>query len=96
MLKIIGLASRARKVTTGTDMTISSVRNSKIKLVFLATNASDNTKKHVSDKCKHYNVEVIEEFDSIELSQATGKRNIMVVGITDNGFSKLLLDQKRK
>lgn len=96
MINIIGLASRARKVTTGTDMTINSVRKGKIKLVFLATNASDNTKKLVSDKCKYYNVQVIEEFDSIELSKTTGKKNIMVVGITDNGFSKLLLDQKRK
>ena len=59
MINIIGLASRARKVTTGTDRLLI-VRKGKIKLVFLATNASDNTKKLVSDKCKYYNVQVIE------------------------------------
>lgn len=96
MTKIIGLANRANKITTGTEITISSVRKGKIKLVLLATNASNNTKKHVSDKCKHYNVEVIEEFTSQELSAAAGKNNIMVIGITDVGFSKLILDQKRK
>lgn len=96
MNKIIGLASRARKITTGTEITINSVRKGKIKLVLLANNASNNTKKHVSDKCSHYKVQVIEDFSSEELSQAAGKNNIMVVGITDSGFSKLILDQKRK
>ena len=96
MINNIGLATRARKVTTGTDNTIKSVRKGKVKLVLLATNASENTKKLVNDKCKHYKVEVLEVLDSIELSNAAGKNNIMVVGITDIGFSNLILNQKRK
>lgn len=84
---------RARKLVTGTDMTINEVRKSKVKLVLLAKDASDNTKKKVYDKCKFYDTKVLEIFTSEELSNPIGKKNIMVLGITDQGFSKNLLNQ---
>lgn len=87
---------RARQLTTGTAITIEAVRKGKAKLVFLATDASLNTKKLVNDKCFTYNVKVIEKMPSNELSLAIGKNNIKVIGVIDEGFSKLLLNQKRK
>lgn len=96
MNNLIGLATRARKTILGTDMTINGVRKQTVKLVILATDASDNTKKLVFDKCKTYHVEVVSQLPSAQLSQAVGKSNIMVVGIADEGFSKLILNQKRK
>lgn len=98
MLNTIGLANRARKVLIGTEMTVKTVQKGKgkVKLVLLAIDASDNTKKLVYDKCKHYGVTVLEQLPSSEISMTLGKNNIKVIGITDEGFSKLLLDQKRK
>ncbi|WP_162140122.1 L7Ae/L30e/S12e/Gadd45 family ribosomal protein [Haploplasma axanthum] len=96
MIKIIGLARRARKITSGTEITINGVRSGKVKLVILANDASLNTKKLVNDKCKTYGVTVVEEFSTIELSDAIGKENIKVIGIVDDGFSKSILNQKRK
>lgn len=96
MLNLIGLATRARKVTTGTNITIDGVRTNRVKLVFLANDASDNTKKLVNDKCKTYNVLVNEEYSSEELSNSVGKTNIMVVGVIDEGFSRSMLARKRK
>jgi len=87
---------RARKTTVGTDITIQGVRKKKVKLVILASDASANTKKLVHDKCSTYNVLVIENLPSNELSNALGKKNIKVVGIIDEGFSNLILNQKRK
>lgn len=97
MNKILGLAKRANKVVLGTEITINSVRRNKVKLVLLATDASENTKKLVYDKTNYYNVKVLEELSSLELSSSLGKKNnIMVVGITDHGFSNLLLNQKKE
>ncbi|MBN2300139.1 MAG: ribosomal L7Ae/L30e/S12e/Gadd45 family protein [Acholeplasmataceae bacterium] len=92
----LGLAFRARKITVGTDLSIQALRNGQLYLILLATDASDLTKKKVYDKSKTYQVEVIENLSSIELSQAIGKQDIKVIGITDRGFSQLLMNEKRK
>jgi ribosomal protein L7Ae-like RNA K-turn-binding protein len=96
MKNIIGLALRARKVSVGTDVTLTSLRNKKVLLIILATDASNTTKKKVYDKAKTYEVEVIEELTSFEISNALGKDDIKVIGITDRGFSQLLMDKRRK
>lgn len=95
MNKILGLANRARKLTVGTEFTIKGVRNGKVKLVILASDASSNTQKLVNDKCGTYKVEIVMG-NSFEMSNAIGKNNIMVIGIIDKGFSDLILNQKRK
>lgn len=92
----VGLAYRARKVTVGTDLTLTDLRKGKVFLVILAQDASDLTKKKVHDKGKFYHVEVIESLTSLEISQAIGKKDIKVIGITDRGFSQLLMNEKRK
>jgi len=96
MTNTIGLALRARKLTIGTDVTIMELRKGNVFLVFLASDASNGTKKKVTDKAKTYNTEVIMELDSGQISRALGKNDIKVIGITDKGFSQLLIDQKRK
>ncbi len=96
MINTIGLAYRARKVTVGTDITLTAMRNGKVVLLLLATDASHTTKKKVYDKCKTYQVEVLEELSSYDLSTGLGKEDIKVIGITDRGFSQLLMNQRRK
>jgi len=96
MNNTLGLAYRARKVVVGTDLTISSLRMGKLQLILLAADASHTTKKKVYDKAKFYQVEVIEELTSFDISMALGKDDIKVIGITDRGFSQLLMSQRRK
>lgn len=96
MIKILGLARRARKLITGTELTVKGVRTNRVKLVLLALDASDNTKKQIYDKCRTYNVDVIDIFSSDEISKSIGKKNIKVIGIIDEGFSKTLLNQAKE
>lgn len=96
MTKILGLARRARKIIIGTELTVKGIRSNRIKLVLLATDASSNTKKQIYDKSNTYKVEVIESLSSDELSLSIGKKNIKVLGIVDEGFSKLLLNQVKE
>ena len=96
MLNTIGLALRARKITIGTELTLDELRRSKVYLIFLANDASMGTQKKVLDKAKFYQCEVYLDFSSDEISHAIGKHDIKVIGITDRGFSQLLMSQRRK
>ena len=88
ILKLLGLATRAKKIVSGEDFCIEGIRKNEIKYLFLASNAGVNTTKRITDKAKYYNVTLDTSFTSEELSGAIGKNNRMVIGIKDSGFAK--------
>jgi len=94
MDRTLGLAYRAAKTIVGTEKTVLALRKSHVKLVILATDASDNTKKKIHDKAETYGTRVIEVISTERMSRAIGKRGIKVIGITDQGFSRLLMNHK--
>jgi ribosomal protein L7Ae-like RNA K-turn-binding protein len=95
-LQLLGLANRAGKVITGEDHIISHIRNNKVKLVIVASDASENTKKKYEDKCKYYQVSLVEYSTTVELSHAISKMNRVAVGVIDAGFTKGLLAKLTK
>lgn len=93
---LLGLAYRAHKVISGEEAVIQAIRQRTATVVLLASDASDRTKKTVQNKCKSFQVPVIEVTDRGRLGQAIGKQERVLVAVTDKGFgSKLinLLDQ---
>lgn len=96
VLNLLGIAKRAGELTTGEEKTIESIRSQAAKVVFLADDASSNTSKKVKDKCSYYNIPLIDKYSNMELSQATGASNRVVLSITDSGFSKKMLQLSEK
>jgi ribosomal protein L7Ae-like RNA K-turn-binding protein len=90
-LSIIGLAARARKIISGEELVIKEIRNKKAKLVLLAEDGSDNTKKKVLDKCKFYGVPCRIVNDRYRLGKAIGKSERVVVAVNEQGFAKKLI-----
>ncbi|KRO00941.1 L7Ae/L30e/S12e/Gadd45 family ribosomal protein [Companilactobacillus kimchiensis] len=88
-LNFLGLAVRARKTISGTEITLNGVRSGEVKLVIMASDCSDRTKKDLHNKASYYNVPVVDTIDSMALKAAIG-RDRKVIGITDNGFAKRL------
>lgn len=88
-MNLLGLAKRARKIVSG-DQLIPAIQNQSVKLVLLAADASENTKKRIQDKCSFYEREVILVDSSAQLNQAMGTANRKAVGIVDEGFAKSL------
>lgn len=86
---VIGLAKRAGAVTVGAESTLEAIRSGKAKLVLVAQDASDNTKKSIGDKCAFYSV-CSEEIDATvtELGSTVGKRPVATVAFTDTNFVK--------
>lgn len=72
---LLGLAARARKVISGEGV-LTSIQNGSAKLVLIASDASENTKKKYVDKCTYYNV----EFDFVETSAELNQARVLSIG----------------
>lgn len=87
IFQLLGMATRARKVITGEDLTVREIQAQSAKLVIVSEDASENTMKKVTDKCKFFNVEM-HVFGSREnIGHAIGKESRVVLAITDAGFA---------
>lgn len=86
VLNLLGLAERARKLTSGEGMVMDAIRHHKAKLVIVATDASQNTKEKALNKGEYYQVPVIIALESASLSQSIGKQR-KIIAITDEGFA---------
>lgn len=92
-LGMIGLAKRAGKVSTGEFICSKAVKSGEAKLVIIAENASENTKKSVINSCRFYKVKYIEAGSMSDLGKYTGSQERAVVSVNDNNFAKAILDK---
>jgi ribosomal protein L7Ae-like RNA K-turn-binding protein len=90
-MSLLGLANRARKIISGEELTVKQIRSGKAKLVLLSADASANTTKKITDKCKSYEVPYKIVEDRHLLGQAIGKEARVVVAVLDDGFAKKLV-----
>lgn len=86
VLSLLGLASRARKISTG-DTLLKNIRSKQVYLVLIASDASENSKKKLIDKCLFYHVDYMVVSDIEHLSHAIGKDNRVGIGICEKGFA---------
>lgn len=90
VLSQLGLAQRAGKLVTGDDIVFKAIRSNQARLVFVASDASENTQKKFRDKCQTYNVPLVIGFTRDELGESLGKLDRVIVGVTDNGFASMM------
>ena len=89
---MLGMAKRAGKVTTGAFICEKMIKSNRAKLVFLASDASDNTKKSIKNSCEFYNVKLIEFSDMETLGHYTGGGDRAVISVNDDNFAKAISD----
>lgn len=87
ILNMLGMAMRARKLVSGEFATESAVKSFEACMVFVAEDASDNTKKLFHDKCSFYEVPCIDFGTKAELGHAIGKEYRASLALTDEGFA---------
>jgi ribosomal protein L7Ae-like RNA K-turn-binding protein len=86
--QLLGLAMRARKIVTGEELVLNAIRSNQAKLVLLATDASPNTVKKVTDKCAHYAIPLCSPADRFELGRAIGKEARVTMAVTDTKLAE--------
>ena len=95
LLALLGIAKKAGKVISGTDMVTESIRSkskTSVKLILLACDASQNTKKKINNTAQYYNIPLLSvSTDKSELARLTGHSSeLSVIGITDQGFANAM------
>lgn len=66
---------------------VEAVEKHKAKLVIVAEDASEKSKKNIRYVCTNNEIDVIELSSIEELSHIIGKKNRAIIGITDKNFS---------
>jgi len=88
-LGVIGLAARARGIAIGSNQVLEAIRGKKAKLVLIANDVSDNTKKNLTDKATYYSAKfMVADVTAEELGKAVGHSNTAAIAFTDINFVK--------
>lgn len=86
-LNMLGLAYRARKLSTGEEIVLSDIQRKRAKLVLIANDTGEQTKKKITDKCKTFNIPYKIVDDRYTIGNAIGKSQRVVIAILDKGFA---------
>lgn len=93
VLSLLGLAMRGRNLVSGEFQTLEAVKSGTAVLVIIAEDASANTKKLFTDKCRFYEVPVREFGTKEELGRAIGKDMRSSLGVRDEGLAEAIVRQ---
>lgn len=81
------------KVISGMDAVLEGIKKKKIKLVIVAKDSSEKTKKNIRYVCTNNDINVIELSTIEELSHIIGKKNKAIIGITDKNFADGIIEK---
>lgn len=91
VLSMLGMAAKAGRVESGEFSTEKAVKSGYGRLVIVAEDASDNTKKMFTNMCKYYEVPLVIFGTKEELGHWIGKAYRASICILDEGFAKAVL-----
>ncbi len=93
VLNLIGLAVKAGRIASGEFSTEKAVKSGKAEMVFVAEDASENTRKKFANMCTYYRVPVCIFGTKDELGHAMGREARSSLAVLDEGFAKALVKQ---
>jgi ribosomal protein L7Ae-like RNA K-turn-binding protein len=99
LVRALGLCARARGLIFGVPMICDAMRTKgKPRLVLMARDVSENTRKRLQDKCSFYEVQLLQlPMDTTTLAHTVGKSaSLGAVGLVDEDFCRLILDAFQK
>lgn len=87
IISLLGLAQKAGKISSGELPVEKTVKSGTSKLLIIAADCSDATKKSYNNMAAYYGVELYEAFSKEQLGQCIGKEYRAALAITDIGFA---------
>lgn len=90
-LSFLSLCKKAGKAVCGANGTYQAAKAHKAKLLIVATDASDNTKKDAKNIAQAKDVHLIEGYTKLQLGHVTGGGETAMIAITDSGFANQLI-----
>ena len=83
---MLGFAQKAGKLASGELAVEQAVRSGKAKLILVAADASDNTRKNYLDMAKFYKIACQETLSKDQFGKAIGKPPRAALAVTDSWF----------
>lgn len=83
----LGLAMKSGNVASGEFLTEQAIRSGKARLVIVAEDASDNTKKKFRNSCRYYRVPMAVFGEKEVLGNAVGKEFRASLAVLDPGLA---------
>ena len=90
-LQLLGLIYKAKRMILSEDEVLNHL--SEIRFMIIASDISIKSKERFLKKCSYYKIEYTDKYTTEQLSNSIGKDNVKVIGITDKGFKKSLLEK---
>lgn len=88
---LLGIAMKGRNLVSGEYQTMEAVKKGSARVVIIAEDASDNTKKLFSNKCSFYNVPIYIYGTKENLGWAIGKDLRSSVCVCDDGLADAVI-----
>ena len=89
---MLGLAKKAGYIISGETGCIEAIKKKKCSLLIIASDSSANTLDRFISLINKYNIRHISLGTKEELAQAIGKDLTAVIAITDENFSRVILN----
>ncbi len=86
-LSMLSIAAKAGKVVSGGFMTEKAIAEGSARFVIIAEDASANTQKKFTNKCKYYRVPYAIFSNSDKLGKFVGKQDRTTIAVTDEGLA---------
>lgn len=93
ILQLLGLAQRSGGVSSGEFMTENCVKDGSARLVVVAQDASDRTKKTFKDMCDFYEVPICIYSTKEVLGHAIGKEFRASLAVTNEGLAGQIISK---
>lgn len=93
VLSMIGIAARGGNVQSGEFSTEKAVKGGKAYLTVIASDASENTKKHFRDMCAYRDIPYAEYADKESLGNCIGKKHRASLAVTDEHLAKAVMNK---
>lgn len=93
VLSFLSLAAKAGKLASGEFSTEKAVKEGRAHLVFVAGDASENTKKKFRNMCEFYEVPIYFYADKDTLGHAMGKEFRASLAVVDESFAKGIIEK---
>ncbi len=86
--RLVGLATRARRLVTGSDTVEQTISKGQACLIILAGDATTNTHERFAHLARRHELPLVVLGTRDELSHWTGKPDRVVAAVTDTGFAE--------
>ena len=90
---LLGISAKAGKIISGTDVVIDAISKEIVKLVIVAEDISEKSKKNIKYFCEKQNIEMLVFGNIFNNSKAIGKQNRAVIGVKDLKLAEAIKKQ---